>query len=947
MKRFLPSTWTLLTCATALMLSSWGWCVDGPADAAGTTTTATTDAAEPTTAAEAVDVPAAPEPPPALPVSARGDAATRWRDSGFTVLMLTGHVELTRGGARLEAERALVWIDEGESAKRNEVVMSVYAEGEVLTREYGVETMSPQVYFGWTGSTFTVDDADGFIAVQDRGALPGFVARGEAVRRSGAVPVEARVIPPRGGLPAGVVPPGEITGQILPPTRIAHIYGQQQEGPDIKTYTEGDYRVTVVTRYPDVVFTDPGSTSGQFEVLAENMVIWVNEKKLQAGERLREAELEIYAEGHVVIYEGQKTVVCDQLYYDYKNQRALLSGGPDGRAMFRTWHRTWKIPLYYRAKEFRQLSADRYAATDAIVTTCEFVPPEWGIYAKRMDLTTTRETVTDAEGQTSTRVNERAEVWSSRIKAHGLPVFYWPHWTMDLNRERTALKKFEIGNSSRFGFTVRTGWDLYNFGIYENAWSDLTLLLDYFSDRGVGVGFQFDYERDTYWGELFAYGISDSGIDRTGFVPEEDPRARVKWRHRQQLNPDWRFDAELSWINDAGFLDEYFEEESREEKEQETVGYLRYLKDNRYFALEGRWRLNDFQTQLERMPEARFVWLGQPLLGGLATYITDSRLGNLRQRFSDDLQDAGLAPADYRSWRFHTAHEVQIPFAIGPVKLAPFVDAAYTYYENTVEDGHDRVLFGTGVRASATFWKIYNFHNRLWDINRFRHIVTPTVDVLTTWVRTKNPGDILQFDDIDALDDTQLVRFGLRQRLQTRRLARSIEPALVGGWYTVNWMVLDLEIDWYPSPDRHNAGQDLGPMRVEYLWQLTDRVALLSHADVRVDTGFDFETFDIGFAVNRSPKLFFYLGQRYIDESGSNIFIGQVDYKLNERWSLGGLVQYDFGLDSSNLYRASLRRRMHRWVLEMMYEHDASDNENTFMMYISPQGVPEARFRFF
>jgi hypothetical protein len=316
-------------------------------------------------------------------------------------------------------------------------------------------------------------------------------------------------------------------------------------------------------------------------------------------------------------------------------------------------------------------------------------------------------------------------------------------------------------------------------------------------------------------------------------------------------------------------------------------------------------------------------------------------------RFDDDAQNAGLAPSDYRSWRFFTEHELQLPLHCGIVNIVPFLNTSYGYYENVVEGGGDRVLLTAGVRSSATFWKVYNFYNRLWDLNRLRHIITPTVDVLATFVRTKNPGDVLQFDEIDALDDTKIIRFGLRQRLQTRRLARSVEPAAVGGWYTANWMVLDLELDYYPQPAKHNRGHDLSPLRIDYLWQLTDRLALITKADLRLDAGGRLETYDLGVAINRSPKMTFYFGQHYIDTSGSNILVGQLDYKLNERWSMGLLALYDIGLNQENDYRLVLRRRLHRWILETGVEYDAGQDDLSIMFFIMPQGMSEARFRFY
>jgi len=885
----------------------------------------------------------------ALPVTAKADTAVRWRSGGTTMLLLENYAELVRGPSRMEADRVLIWIDEAASAKLGQVVMEVYAEGHVLTVEQGGRVTSPRVFFRWRASEFRVDDADGFIASPAKPPAGAFIARAEAVRRAGTVPPAKTAVPPRTRPPVAQIPPARTPDAgIVEPTRVGLIYGQQQEGPDIHSFVDGDYRVTVARRYPDVVFFDPGSDLGRMEVLAENVVLWVNDKKLQAGGKLQDAELEIYAEGRVTIYLGGKTIQCEQLFYDYRNQRGLMSGGPGGTAVIKTFQEQRQIPIYYRAKEIRQVSANRFQAADGIITTSEFAHPEWGIYFGRVDLFSGTETVTDRKGEVvEKRVLERAEARHTRLVFGGVPVFYWPYFTRDLRNNRTLLKAVRIDSSSQFGFSVFTEWDLYDLGLYENDWSQLTFLFDYYSKRGEGLGLKASYERQDFFGDFLGYTIHDRGTDKTDLPPDDRQRIRFKWRHRHRLSEHWRADAEFSWLSDSQFLNEYWERESKEEKEQESLLYLRYLKDNRSFSLLGRFRVNDFQTQTEYMPEARFTWLGQPLLGGRVTYIQDSRVGNVRRRWNDELQRVGLLPADYRSWRLVTEHEAQIPLRLGPVRLAPFFNAIYSWYENVVRGESDRVALTAGVRSSMTFWRIYNFYNRLWDINRLRHIVTPTVDVFSTYDLSKPPGEILQFDALDATDDTQVIRLGLRQRLQTRRVARSIEPVAVGGTYTVNWMLLDLEIDYFPRPGQHNNGRKFSPMRMDYRWQISDRMALLSKADVWLERGPELDTFDLGVILDRSPKSSLYLGQRYINASSSSIFIGQLDYKIDERWSLGFFGQIDFGLGETNDYRIHLRRRLHRWIMEMGYEYDAGEGDHRFMLMFWPQGFPEGRFRFF
>ena len=886
---------------------------------------------------------------PPIPVTAKANVAVRHHANGQTMLLLTGHVELSRGSSRMEADRVLVWIDEVRSDKLGVVVLAVYGEGSVLTVEKGSRATSPRVFFHWTASDFTVDDADGFIARSARDFKGPFIDRAEAVRARGTVPAVQASIPPKARPAVGELPPKtRRRTQVVQPTRIGLIYGQQQEGPHIKSFVEGDYRVTVVTHYPDVVFFDPGSKTGRLEVLAENMVIWVNEKKLREGGPLKDAELEIYAEGKVVIYQARKSVRCEQLYYDYKNQHGLIVGGPGGDAVVKVFSEEKNLPLFYRAKEFRQISSDEYLSKGTIITTSEFGIPDWGVYASEVKLTAGTRTMRDTWGRAvGTEPTEIAEARHARLVFSGIPVFYWPRFTRDLKNDKTALKHLQFGSEDDLGVVVKTVWDLYDLGVPQNDWSEFDLLLDYFSDRGAAGGLSFTYDRPDMVGEILGYYLHDTGEDKDGVPAEKTSRGRFKWLHRQPLTERWRLDTEVSWISDSEFLREYNEAELKEDKEQETLFYLRYLHDNRYFGLLGKWRLNSWQTQNEHMPEARFVWLGQPVFGGTLTYLQDTRVGHLRRRWNDDLQGLGLLGPDYQSWRAYTEHEVQVPFRVGFVKLAPFVNMTYSWYDLVPRGGHDRLTVTTGVRSSATVWRIYNYHNRLLDVNRLRHVVTPTVDVFSTFVRTKPPGHIFQFDEVDALDDTKVVRLGLRQRLQTRRLGRRIEPAGIGGWYTVNWMILDLEMDYFPQAHRHNAGRDVGPLNARYLWQISDRAVLVSEADVRLDRGMNLDTYDVGVILNRSPKMAVYLGYRYINTSSSNMFIGSLNYKLNERWTLGFLGLVDIGAGATSDYRVMLKRRLHRWILEFAYERDGGEDENSFMLLFGPQILPESQLRFF
>jgi hypothetical protein len=867
----------------------------------------------------------------------------RWKIEGFTVLLLSPHAEIRRGASRMDAERAILWIDEERSKESGKVVMDVYAEGNVSTVEKGVKTSGPRLFFRWAAPQFTVDDIDGFIETLKTPVEDDFTKRAEEVRKAAVPPAEIKPLAPREVPPKEVLPPGAAEAG-----RVGFIYGQLQEGPDIKSFVEGDYRITVLTRYPDIVIREPAST---LEILAENMVIWVKEKR-EKGQGLSASELQVYAEGRVRIYSAGKTITCDRLFYDYGNQRGLILGTPENMASIKTFSRARNVPLFYRAKEFRQVSRDRYQADNAILTNSEFAWPEWGIKTERMELSSGRESVVDETGAVrDTVVREDLEAWNNFVTVRDVPVFYWPYFTRDLMNDRTVIRSLRFKGSNRFGLSVLTKWDLYDLGIYENDWSKLTLSVDEYSKRGLGLGLNFDYRLNDGWGEFYTYAIHDRGTDLTGLPPPDRDRERVKWRHRQFLSEHWRLDLEFSWISDSQFLYEYWEHEFKEEKEQESVGYLRYLNEDVYFSVTERLRTNTYQTQTEYNPEARLAWTGEPVGHGGLTYFQDTRVGNVLRRFDEEADRR-----DYRSWRFHTEHEVDYPVDVSIFRITPYFDASYTGYEITPEGGHSRLALTAGVRSSTQFWRIYNYYNRLLDINRLRHIITPSIDIQDTFLVTKRPDDIFQFDSVDDVEDVKVVNFRVRQRLQTRRPQRSVEPVkmgeftpvgreTIGAWQTVDWMMLEATLPWFIDKGfDKNEGDKVGPLMLDYWWVISDRVKLLADARIGGDNGV--QTFDIGLEINRSPTTVIYIGQRYTARSRSDISILSIDYKLDERWSLGYFGQYDFGSAADIRQRFTLRRRLHRWILELSFEYDPGKNDTSYGFMLMPQGLPEAKLRF-
>ena len=110
--------------------------------------------------------------------------------------------------------------------------------------------------------------------------------------------------------------------------------------------------------------------------------------------------------------------------------------------------------------------------------------------------------------------------------------------------------------------------------------------------RGFGHGGTYTYDREGFlmWpgrtaGLIDYWGIEDHGHDNLGrgqrdLALEKNYRYRLFWKHRQMLPYDWQLSAEVGWISDRNFLQQYYEREWDELKDETTGIELKRGADN-------------------------------------------------------------------------------------------------------------------------------------------------------------------------------------------------------------------------------------------------------------------------------------------------------------------------------------------------------------------------------
>ncbi len=870
-------------------------------------------------------------------VSLSANRIQTWLEGHTRRFILGGDARVESQGAVLSGDGMVIWFDEEAARRTGRITLSIYCESGStggITRLTG-------------GDRLIVDDraltafgkpVKSDILKRALAALREEIGRGKSPEP--AKPADRNVHPtgqqqhragfsPRASLPRAA-------SRTLHEATAAH----QKEGAkpsgaveigraaidadgyDIKIQTVGDVRFVVITGGVEISLAD-------LRMRAQNIVI-----RQRLGTDAPQSSLQIYAEEDVRFTTPSARLDASRIFYDYDTGRATLV---DAKVCTRLEKQD--LPLIMRARKVRALSGSSFEADKAYVTTCEFGLPHYRIQARKVHLDVTED---ETGVQSAMLVAE-----GNRLYLGDVPVLAWPRLSRDIRQTHTPLQKLEVGNSDDFGNFVRTRWDLLDFLSGSSAdspaarmskWASLSGEVDYLSKRGTGTGVEMQYDRGSTFGDLSGYYIKDRGADADGFKPNSDDRGRIKWRHRSILD-SLRFDAELSYISDRGFLTEYYEKEAKEGKEQETYLYLRKGWKNASGSLLYRPRLNDFQSQTEYLGEARFDVVSRPLWGGRILYDSTSRTGNVRFR-----PDKGLGVGAYQTQRADTWHSVEMPIPLkGGFCVTPFATARTTWYDKTADGASgNRYVASWGAKVGLpALWRTWNVENAALDIHRLRHIASLDFTYENTYDATMTPDELLQFDQVDTADTFEVATIHMKHRLQTKReAAEEGSPDRV-----VDILSLEAEADFFPKPRRDNDAKVWSDVRLYGRSELTDDVSVLADGDY--DTYDDrFDKAGVWLRVDHSPRTSLALGSRYIRDVSSSAVTMLVDHEITDLWRASILGQYD--IDGNQLLNESivLQRSLHRFVLEISVDYDKGRGNTSVHVGISPAGRHSSRISY-
>ena len=496
----------------------------------------------------------------------------------------------------------------------------------------------------------------------------------------------------------------------------------------------------------------------------------------------------------------------------------------------------------------------------------------------------------------------------------------------------------------------------------------------------------------TYDGSGLAWYIHDDGVDNLGLdrralPPEEQDRYLARIRHRQRMPYNVELIAELGLVSDRNFMEQYFEADWDRDKDVENLLYLKQHFGSAAWTALVEPQLNDFYTETEWLPRGDFYILGQPFLGGALAYYTHSEAGYARLNPEARPEFPLLDPqrpvpywADVEGEVLMTRHELDAPFSLGPVKVVPYAlgEAAH-WGEGLDGEPVDRLVGSLGVRSSLMFWRVFPFvQSRIFNLNGLAHKVlweaeyafteaTAGIDEIPQYheidenaqqrFRTRypihsfpfaGPGFPPEFDPrlyairtgaglpvaapwFELVEDQQVVRLGLRQRLQTK-----VGPP--ERLRIKDWMTLDLQASFFPRPERDNFGEEVGLLSARYAWNVGDRTQLFADALYDVFDGGQ-ELWDVGVMTQRGRRGMFAAALHQVKGGpfDSQIATASYSYQMSPKWLSTAGTAYDLGENRDIGQTFAVTRIGADWLVHVGATFDASKNNAGLAFSIEPR----------
>ncbi len=808
-----------------------------------------------------------------------------------------------------------------------------------------------------------------------------------------------------------IAPPPPI---VVPPSDMLRIRVQSRSHtePNLDVYPVPNSTQQIVFLKNVNIIIDGLDQFGSIDVDTDNLIVWTEGDLQMSPEgqtQPKDRPLEIYMEGNVVFRQGERVIYAQRMYYNVTLETGIVLS-----AEVITNVPAFDGKVRLRADVVQQLSRDRFLAQNGSLTTSRLGIPTYEIASgaityddiqrPRINPITQLPEV-DASGAPLVEHDQLVTSRDNVVRINEVPVFYWPFFATTLDQPNFYIDDIQFKSDRVFGTQLLTDIDAYQVLGLRNPppGTKWTASADYMSKRGFGYGTTFNYERQSLFGVpensngfLDAWAIKDHGNDNLGFLrrdvpPEKSYRGRVLFQHRSLLPNNFQLTGEVGLISDFNFLEQYFEREYDQLKDQTTDIILKQYLDNSTWDVLAQVRLNPFFTETEWLPRVDHFWIGEPLLNDRLTWYEHTSLAYARFQSSNpptDPQQLAMwgplpweaPPSTTRSGeRLITRHEIDMPFALGIFKFNPYLLGELARWgDNLAFTPENRAYGAFGMRASTTMWAVDpQIRSEMFNVNGLAHKVVLDTDIFYAQ-STQNLNTLPLYDPVDdnnieayrrwypffdfgvppvlaplrfderyyalrrglgsyvtspsmeIADDLFVARLGAKRRWQTKR-GPAANP------HIVDWITLDMDASIFPDPNRDNFGSTIGLVDYDFRWHVGDRTTVVSNAY------FDFfenapKYVTIGTFINRPPRGSIYMGFHSLEGPiTSNVLAFNYSYRMSPKWISSFGTTYDFHKARNIGQNLMLTRIGESFLMSLVVNVDTSKNNVGATFAIQPR----------
>lgn len=523
-----------------------------------------------------------------------------------------------------------------------------------------------------------------------------------------------------------------------------------------------------------IVEAETEETEGDLRHLRGNVHIESQDKKIDADAvDYNDDTGEVEAWGNVRyenFLDGTK-LNCDHAKYNVNTETGIffdVRGTSETKIVARPGLLTTTNPFYFEGKWGERLEGGKYIIHQGFITDCKVPKPWWRLTAAKFDILQ----------------NDRAITYHAIFRLKNFPIFYFPVYYKSLKNlpRQSGFLTPNIGHSSVYG-------EMFGLGYY---WAiarsyDALFRIQYFTSRGPAdtVEFRGKIRPGTDFSFNF-YAVQDRGVDIGNGVIQKQGGEEFTFDGHSDLGDGWTARLHLDELSSflfrlafsQSFHDTIFSETHSTGfviKHWSTYAFdIVAQRDEEYENAE----IPDQRIIIKHLPEAEFLSRDRQIVGGVLPvwFSLISSAG-----FLDRIQPEFSTP--FFVSRLDVFPEVTTAFHFDNFNLTASGSIRETDYSNSFLNGQetDRGFLRSAREIDIhlippALEKIFNSPKWLGG-DKVKHVIEPRIDYKYVDGIT-DFSNIIRFDDIDLMNDTNQVTLSLTNRLFVKDKNGNVDEVL-------------------------------------------------------------------------------------------------------------------------------------------------------------------------